>query len=461
VTDTKEQLTVSQPPANKSKDRFTKPEWSWMLYDFTTNAYATIILTTIFPIYFNAMVGDAAVGLQWKGYAQSFIMLVAAVSCPILGAIGDIQGMKKRLWFGFAMSGVVLTVAMAFGASWQLLLVGYVLSNIAYNCANLFYDSFITDVTSHDRMHKVSTTAFAVGYFGGGTVMLVVTAVLMFTMGTSNPWTVRLSFLLTALWWLLFSLPMAFNVKQQHYNPKPAKEVLHTLFRQLGHTAVSIAKNKGLLLFTLAFFFYIDGVGTVITMATSYGSALGLNSTLMIVAILTTQLVAVPFSLLFGWLAGKFGGLHLIIVAICIYVFICIMGFYMGFSISTAAAGAAHDLAIARGQVLFWIMAGLVGTSQGGIQALSRSQFGRMVPRERSNEYFGFFNIFSRFASIIGPAMMALVTGLTHGRTEFGILSIIILFAVGGVLLIGWRKDIHASEVVELDEETDDAVAIE
>ena len=430
-----------------------------MVYDFTTNAYATIILTAIFPIFFNSFFADPAVGLQWKGYAQSFIMLVAAVTCPILGAIGDIQGMKKRMWFGFAMSGALLTVAMAFGTSWQFLLVGYVLSNIAYNCANLFYDSFITDVTPHDRMHKVSTTAFAVGYFGGGTIMLIVTAALMFTIGQSLA--VTLSFIITAAWWIIFSIPMAFNVKQTHFNPKPANEVLHNLFKQLGHTAVSIAKNKGLLLFTVAFFFYIDGVGTVITMATSYGSTLGLNSTLMIVAILTTQVVAVPFSLLFGWLAGKFGGVHMIIVAICIYVVICVMGFYMGYSISSAPLGTVgHDAAIARGQILFWVMAGMVGTSQGGIQALSRSQFGRMVPRERSNEYFGFFNIFSRFASIIGPAMMALVTGLTHGRSEFGILSILILFGVGAVLLIGWRKDIHASEVVELSQESDEALVL-
>jgi len=431
--------------------RFTKREWSWMLYDFTTNAYATIVLTAIFPIYFNSFFSDPNVGLQWKGYAQSFIMLVAAISCPIIGAIGDIQGMKKRMWFGFAAAGAILTIAMAFGGNWQILLGGYILSNIAYNSANLFYDSFLTDVTDHDRMHKVSTTGYAVGYIGGGTVMLILTAALMIMMPDNGGLVAKISFALTALWWVLFSIPMAFNVKQEHYNPKPQREVLHSLFQQLGHTAMAIAKNKGLLIFTIAFFFYIDGVGTVITMATSYGSTLGLNSTLMIVAILITQVVAMPFSLLFGWLATKFGGVRLIIVAICIYVFICIMGFYMGYSINTAASDAAQAAAISRGQILFFVMAGLVGTSQGGIQALSRSQFGRMVPLERSNEYFGFFNIFSRFASIIGPLLMAVVTGLTHDRSDYGILSIIILFAVGGVLLISGRKDIHISEEAQLE----------
>ena len=436
--------------------RFTKPEWSWMVYDFTTNAYATIVLTAIFPIYFAGFFHDPNVALQWKGYAQSFIMLVAAISCPILGAIGDTQGMKKRMWAGFALSGALLMVFLILGGSAPVLLVGYILSNIAYNLANLFYDSFITDVTDRDRMHRVSTTAFAVGYFGGGTMMLIITAVLMFVLPDMTT-VVKISFALTALWWILFSIPMAFNVKQTHYNPKPRSEVVHTLFKELGHTAMAIFHNKGMFLFTIAFFFYIDGVGTVISMATSYGTTLGLSRTLMIVAILITQVVAVPFSLLFGWLANRFGGLRLIIVGICVYVFICVMGFYMGYSINSTT-GDAHEAAISRGIVLFFVMAGLVGTSQGGIQALSRSQFGRMVPRDQSNEYFGFFNIFSRFASIIGPAMMALMSALTHGRSEFGILSIIILFAAGGVLLLAGSKRIHASEIKDVGPDEADAV---
>jgi len=439
--------------------RFTKPEWSWMVYDFTTNAYATIVLTAIFPIYFSTLAGgDGSLGLQLKGYAQSFIMLVAAISCPILGAIGDTQGMKKRLWAGFALSGALLMLFLIFGGSWQVLLVGYILSNIAYNLANLFYDSFITDVTDRDRMHRVSTTGFAVGYFGGGTMMLIITAVLMFIMGASNPLAVKIVFGITALWWILFSIPMAFNVKQTHYNPKPRSEVLHTLFKELGRTAKAIYSNKGMFLFTIAFFFYIDGVGTVITMATSYGFTLHLSHNLMIVAILVTQVVAVPFSLLFGWLAKRFGSLHLIIVGICVYMVICVLGFYMGFSINSTS-GDAHDAAISRGIVLFFILAGLVGTSQGGVQALSRSQFGKMVPRDQSNEYFGFFNIFSRFASIIGPSMMALMTGLTPGHTEWGILSIIILFAIGGVLLIAGRDRIHAAEIEDVDQDDVDAEA--
>ncbi|MCL1840855.1 MAG: MFS transporter [Propionibacteriaceae bacterium] len=428
--------------------RFTKPEWAWMLYDFTTNAYSTIILTAIFPIFFNSVLGKDVLGLELKGYAQSFIMIVAALSSPILGRLGDTKGVKKRLWAGFAFGGALLTAWLAVigNSSWALLLAGYILSNIAFNCASLFYDSFITDVTTQDRMNKVSTTAFAIGYFGGGTITLVITAVLMFTMKNAVH-AVQISFAITALWWFVFSLPMLFRVHQTHYNTAPLREVTRTLFTELRVTIRSIAANKGMLRFMLAYFFYIDGVGTVITMATSYGSTLGLNSTLMIVAILTTQIVAIPFSILFGHLADRFTAIRMISIAIVVYVVICILGYYMGHSIENAMPGsAAYHAAISRGQILFWVMAGMVGAVQGGIQALSRSQFGQMVRGQRSNEYFGFFNIFNRFASILGPLLMALVTTIT-GRSSDGILSLVILFAIGGALLMSSRHHIHRATV--------------
>jgi len=429
--------------SDKKSKRFNRTEWSWMLYDLSSNAYATVILTAIFPIYFNAVIGNAERGLIYKGNAQAIIMAIAAISSPILGAMADSKGVKKRMWTSFAFSGALITLCMFFigTSSWVWLLVAYILSNIAYNCASLFYDSFITDVTTQERMNRVSTTSFAVGYFGGGTMMLIITAALM--MFTNSTLAAQISFGVTAAWWIIFSLPMLVNVRQTHYNTKPLKTVVHDMVRQLGRTTKSIVANKGMLMFMLAYFFYIDGVGTVITMATSYGSTLGLNSTKMIIAILTTQVVAVPFSILFGWLADRFSAIRMITIAIGVYIVICIMGFYMGISIETAVPDSpAYHAAVSRGQILFWIMASLVGMVQGGIQALSRSQFGKMVRGERSNEYFGFFNIFNRFASILGPLLMSLVTWLTH-RPSFGILSIIILFVIGGGLLLGSRKHIH------------------
>ncbi|MDR0200200.1 MAG: MFS transporter, partial [Streptococcaceae bacterium] len=289
--------------AKKSENKFSSVEKSWMLYDFTTNGYATIILTAIFPIYFNVVLGQNTLGLELKGYAASFVMLISAIICPFLGAIADVNKMKKRLWAGFALAGAVIVGAMAATSSWELLLAAYVLSNLAYNFAMLFYDSFITDVTDHERMHKVSTWAYAVGYVGGGFVLLVITAVLMFT--TSSVIAVKTSFILTALWWVIFSLPMLFNVHQTHFSEKNLSETTHEMLGQLRQTFGAIWANKPLRYFILAYFFYIDGVGTVMTMATSYGNTIGLGTTGMILALLVTQLLGLPFSILFGRLADR------------------------------------------------------------------------------------------------------------------------------------------------------------
>lgn len=422
----------------KRKTSFTVTEWAWMLYDLTTNSYATIILAAIFPIYFNAVVGRSTLGLELKGFGSSFVMLVTAILCPILGAFGDRKGMKKRFWASFAFSGAILTLSLAFVSGWPLLLLGYILSNICYNAAMLFYDSFITDITSAERMHRVSTWAYAIGYFGGGTITLIITTVLLFVMGTTQALPVRISFGIAALWWVVFSLPMLFKVKQNHYNEKSLRAVADNLGKELSETLHSIWADKRLLHFVLAYFFYIDGVATVITMATSYGSTLGLSSSMMILALLTTQLVAVPFSILFGKLASKLDAIKMILFAIVVYIVICLIGFYMG-NMVEMAKGSAHALAISHAQFLFWAVAILVGTVQGGIQALSRSQFGQMIPSERSNEYFGFFNIFNRFASIIGPFLMA-VTTLITGRSSAGILSVSLLFVIGGIFLLTGQK---------------------
>ncbi|MBB5887907.1 MFS transporter [Lactovum miscens] len=419
----------------KETKGFTKAEFSWMLYDLTTNGYATIILAAIFPIYLSSVMGHNTLGLQLKGYGSAFVMLISAISCPILGVIGDSKGMKKKLWVSFVIAGALLTMSLAFTNTWEFLLAGYILSNIAYNSATLFYDSFITDIATKDRMHRVSTWGFAVGYFGGGTILLIITVILMAVMKGDPTIPVKASFILCGLWWLGFSLPMLLNAHQVHYNTKPMSEVLSSLGSQLLGTMKNIYADKALFTYVVAYFFYIDGVGTVINMATSYGTTLGLGTTSMILALLCTQLVAVPFSILFGRLATKRSAINMILFAIGVYIVICIIGFYMGYSVESSGTGMEHGLAISHATILFWTMAVLVGTVQGGIQALSRSHFGRIIPQEKSNEYFGFFNIFNRFASIIGPFLIAIITGIT-GQASFGILSIIILFIIGAILLM-------------------------
>lgn len=424
--------------------KFTKQEKSWILYDWANSVYATNIMAAIFPIYFTSMAGgDNTVGMRWWGYGTSIATLIVAVLAPILGAVGDYKGMKKKLFSFFLVLGVSTTLVMAIFDQWQMLLVGYVLSYIGYAGANLFYDSFLTDVTTRDRMDRVSSWGYAMGYIGGSTIPFIVSILILLIMGMSNPVAVKISVVLTTVWWAIFSIPILKNVHQKYYVETPPAKLVRTTFSHVGATLRNIFHNKGLFLFVLAYFCYIDGVGTVIHMSTTYGTTVGLDSTGMILALLVTQIVAVPCSIYFGKLSKKYGAIRMIGLAILMYFLICLVGFYMGFSVEMAKSltQAEQAAALHRAQILFWCMAFLVGTVQGGIQALSRSYFGALIPPSKSNEYFGFFDIFGKFATVVGPLLVAGVTDMT-GRADLGILSLLILFAIGFVLLLASRKHI-------------------
>ncbi len=434
----------------KDKNRFSPVEKSWILYDWANSSYATIIMAAIFPIYFAKIAGQAGVaGDVYWGYASSGATLVVALLSPALGAIADFRGMKKKLFAAFLLLGLVFTGSMALTDRWQLMLAGYVLSYIGFSGSSLFYDSFITDVTTAERMDKVSAWGYAMGYIGGSTIPFVISIGLILfgdLIGVDGVLAVKLACLLCVLWWAVFSIPMLRRVKQVHYVDQPAGDLVRQSLRNMKKTARQITQDKGLLIFILAYFFYIDGVNTVIHMATVYGSTLGLGTTGMILALLVTQIVAVPFSILFSQLSGRFGSVRMIRLAIAVYFVICVVGFYMGFSLERVPAGSAeYAQALQRSTWLFWGMAGLVGTVQGGIQALSRSFFGKLIPPHRSNEYFGFFDIFGKFAAVLGPALYALTVNLT-GRSSFGILSLILLFACGLITLWLGEKEIAAAE---------------
>jgi UMF1 family MFS transporter len=429
--------------------RFTKAERSWITYDWANSAYATIIMAAIFPIYFSQVANAAgAKGDVWWGYASSLATLVVAVLAPILGAIADFRGMKKKLLATFLLIGLVFTATMALTDNWQVMLVGYVFSYIGFTGSLLFYDAFITDVTTPDRMDRVSAWGFAMGYLGGSTIPFILSIVLIQLgprIGLAGALPVKLSVLLCVLWWAGFSLPILTQVKQVHAIDRPASALVRSALRGLGRTVRDILANKAMLVFMIAYFFYIDGVNTVIHMATVYGSTLGLDRTGMILALLVTQIVAVPFSIAFGRLAKRVGSIRMITIAILVYFVICLVGFYMGFSIETAQGAEALAAALRTAGVLFWTMAVLVGTCQGGIQALSRSFFGKLVPPERSNEFFGFFDIFGKFAAVIGPAVYSSVAHLT-GRSSFGILGLIVLFGVGLAIIRGGRGHLMVAE---------------
>lgn len=528
-----------KPAASK----FTRPEKSWILYDWANSVYATNMMAAIFPIYYTNVAGDA--GDKWWGIGVSAASLILAVLSPVFGALGDFRGMKKKLLAACLFLGVAFTAVTAFTGRWQLMLIGYVVSHIGYSGANVFYDSFLTDVTSRDRMDRVSSWGYAMGYLGGSTIPFVISIVLLlltdFSVGA-----VKFSILLTCVWWAVFSIPLLKNVRQTHYVETPPNRLVGAAMGNLWKTMKEIGRNKGLLFFLIAYFFYIDGVGTVINLATNYGATLGLGSTGMILALLVTQLVAVPFSILFSRLAGRVGALNMITAAIAVYFIICSVGFFMGRNVEpyqmeyTAvveeSAGAvqgsdslsegdrraweavlsdleedgkdalsAEDRAAAfyaqtesgttgvigdaltrigdpqgryafseagrrwaleaveamcprlmafagdagrqedyqgalrLSSALFWAMALLVGTVQGGIQALSRSYFGKLIPPERSNEFFGFYDIFGKFASVVGPLLYS-VCYMATGRASVGIISLLALFGVGGILLTLGRK---------------------
>jgi len=435
------------------KKKFTKEEMSWLFYDWANSVYATNIMAAIFPIYFAKVCAASLVaGDQMWAYGTSLATLIVAILAPFLGAVGDYKGMKKKLLATFMGIGVVFTLLMAATDNWKLMLVGYVISYIGFTGGNLFYDSFLTDVTTEDRMDKVSSYGYAMGYLGGSTIpFLISIAIIMSPFGKANGYlAVKIAVVITSLWWGLFSIPILKNVHQKHYVEIPAKNLIANTLKNVLKTAVEILSNKGIFVFVLAYFFYIDGVNTVIHMATAYGSTLGLDSTGMILALLVTQIVAVPCSIFFGKLAQKFGSLKMILFAVCIYAFICLVGFYMGYTIEHALAvdplkGDVYLSAKDTSQTLFWVMAVLVGTVQGGIQAISRSYFGKLIPPERSNEFFGFFDIFGKFAAVIGTLMYGLISQLTKSAA-MGILSVSALFIVALVILVVGKKSLKGAE---------------
>ena len=429
--------------ADRSEKRFTKAEKSWIMYDWANSIYATNIMAAIFPIYFAMQANET--GNKLYGFAVSAAALIVALLAPILGAIGDFSGMKKKLFAGFLVLGLVFTAVMAAFEDWRLMLVGFILSRIGFSGSCLFYDSFLTDVTTPERMDRVSSWGYAMGYIGGSTIPFIISIAIMLLMNQSVL-SYKIAILIVVVWWAVFSIPFLKNVKQQYSVEDAPQALAKQAFRNAWKTFKDILKDKKILFFIIAYFFYIDGVDTIISMATNYGETLGLGAIGMILALLVTQIVAVPFSILFGNLAKKVGAMKMIAIAVCVYFVITILGFFMGFNIEQAElSGGDIEAALKLSSTLFWILATLVGTVQGGIQALSRSYFGQLIPPERSNEYYGFLDIFGKFSCVIGPALYAATYAAT-GRASLGILSIIVLFFGGMVALFAGRKYMKAEE---------------
>ncbi|MDR1664507.1 MAG: MFS transporter [Clostridiales bacterium] len=420
------------------KDKLTLQERSWIMYDWANSVYATIMMAAVFPIYFSGVADNAGQpGDYWWGIGTSVSMVVVAVLAPVIGALSDFFGYRKKLFAFFFAIGVGFTLFSAISSNWVLLLLGYAISHIGFTGANLLYDSFLADVTTPERMDKISGYGFAFGYIGGSTIPFIVSIALITfgaNFGIDSATAVKISVAIAAVWWGAFTVPFFKNVRQTHGMEKPkGQAIVGATFKSVAETAVKIFKNKKILFFILAYFFYIDGVGTVISMSTAFGATLGLNTTGMILALLVTQVVAFPCSILFSRLMKKNGPLNMISAAVCMYLLICVVGFIMGFGLEANYFGTGTAL------VLFWILAAMVGMVQGGIQAGSRSYYAQMIPADNSGEFFGFFDIFGKFASVLGPFLYALIKGATD-RSSFAILSIALLFLIALVILTVGRK---------------------
>ena len=401
---------------------YTQEEKSWMLYDWANSSFATIIAAIILPIYFKQMAVSAGVSdvdaTAFWGYATSAGTLICAVLAPFLGTLGDFRGMKKRLFTLFMLTGVAGTALLAVTDNWRLLLLFYIIGTLGFNGSCVYYDSFLLDVTSEERMDRVSAMGYGLGYIGGSTIPLILSlALIQFggAIGVSTMAATRFSFLLTAAWWAVFSLPMLRHVRQKHEIERGRNLILHTL-RNMRKTCLTIVRNRNVLLFIIAYFFYIDGVGTIIHMATVFGDSCGLGSMEMMVVLLVVQIVAFPCAILYGKLSDRFGTRRMLLTGIATYIIVCCVGF---------ALNTLRD---------FLVLAVLVGTAQGGIQALSRSFYGKLVPSDAASEYFGFFDVFGKFSADIGPALFGLTSQIT-GMTRLGILPVMAMFVIGGVLL--------------------------
>ena len=415
--------------------KFTKQEISWMMYDWANSAHSVIVVT-ILPIFFDTVAGytaDSVSSMSTWGFATSLAMAIVALSAPFLGVFGDIRGMRKKLFTAFMLIGVVSVAGLSFtpfmdftaspeaaGRVAAIVLVLYITSTIGFDASCIYYDAFLTDVTTEDRMDSVSTLGYGLGYIGGSTIPLLI-FLIMNAVGVPMLTCLGFIFGLTAVWWLVFSVPLVKNCEQTSGKPYKKGDVGASI-KNVFTTMKEIGADKPMLIYIISYFFYIDGVHTIISMSTSYGTNLGLDSTGLLLALLVTQFVAFPFSILFGRLAEKYDTGKLILTCIAAYTGITVFAVFM------------------KAQWQFWVRAIFVGMFQGGIQALSRSYFAKIVPPERSGEYFGLMDICGKGASFMGTTVVGLASQ-AFGSINIGISAIIFLFLAGALFFM---KTVHS-----------------
>jgi UMF1 family MFS transporter len=399
--------------------------WSWALYDWANSAYATTIMAGFFPIFFKeywANPNNPNESTFYLGMANSIYAIVVAAIAPFLGAIADQGSKKKKFLIFFAFLGSIMTGGLCIvnQGYWQMAVLFYIIATIGFASANIFYDSLLPDITTEKNVDSVSSLGYGLGYLGGGLLFLL--NVIMYLkphlFGIPDGATaIRISFLSVAIWWIVFTIPLILFVSEANDDKSVYMGKAITMgWKQLIDTFKEIRKMRVVGLFLLGYFFYIDGVDTIVKMAVDYGMSLNFPNESLIIALLIVQFIAFPAALIYGWLAEKIGAKTGIMIGIIGYSIITFLGYFM------------------TKVVHFYVLAVLIGLFQGGIQALSRSLYTRIIPPSKSAEFFGFYNMFGKFAAIIGPALMGTVT-IIYGNARVGILSILSLFIIGAYFL--------------------------
>ena len=412
-------MRIGQKEINKSA-------FSWAVYDWANSAFATTVMAGFFPLFFKSYWASDLSDAESTfviGSVNSFVGLLIAISAPVLGAFADSGSSKKKFLFVFAFLGIISTGYLFFipESSWKVAATFYALGVIGFSGGNIFYDSLLVSVSKVDERNNISSLGFSLGYLGGGLLFLL--NVLMFSFPNlfglnSQTEAVLWSFLSVALWWRIFATPLFMNVDEPNLQDKrkPIFKIISDGFSSLYETGKSIRQYKRVVIFLIAYFLYMDGVDTIIRMATSYGSDIGLSAQSMISALLLTQFIGFPATLIFGFYADKFGHRESLSFAIVIYIFVVIFSAQMDSAVE------------------FFILASVIGLVQGGVQAISRSFFSTLIPSEKAAEFFGFYNFIGKSSVFIGPFMVSGIALVTDSPS-IGILSLLILFIPGLVLL--------------------------
>jgi MFS transporter, UMF1 family len=435
-----DQAQSDQPAAIQNEIQHKRTIKAWTMYDWANSAFATTIIAAVLPVYYSTVASDTLQPSQatanWA-FTTSIALIIVAIISPILGAMADFSGAKKRFLTIFAIIGITGTAFLYLVSSgdWVMASIFYIIGSIGFSGANVFYDSLLPHITTSDEIDMVSSRGYAMGYFGGGIMLAINLAMIMLAPEHLTILMTKLSFLSVAVWWLVFTIPLWRNVPEpeRHIRAGEAQfNAVQASFQRLANTFRDIQKYRELLKFIIAFWLYNNGIGTIIYMATIYGTELGFSTITTIGTLLMVQFVAIPFSFLFGWLAKKINTKPAILLSLGIYVLISIGGYFL------------------YQEIHFWLLGFAVATVMGGSQALSRSLCGRIMPKSKSAEFFGFFSVSEKIAGTVGPLVFGIVSTIMGG-SRLSIVSLIIFFVLGGGLLatVDVEKGIQAAEEEE------------